>query len=120
MNTSWIAAALAALGLTGAPAMAETATSTSPVRLLVERSGASVTLRLEGAAAATTDVTYDLAVDGASTVRQKGRATLTPQGAEPLVRVSINADRPWRAALTVTANGRTFEETRASTDAVTR
>ena len=68
---------LAALGMTTAATGAVgAATTDGPVALGIDKQGALVTLVVSGAAAAATDVTYELDVVGASTLHQKGRATL--------------------------------------------
>ena len=90
----------------------------SPVRLTVERGEGTVTLRVSGAAVVPVDVTYQLDVDGASTLHQAGRARLAPRENETLVLATINADRPWRVILRVDAGGHRFEQTAASDMAV--
>lgn len=100
-------ALLAALGLTTA---AGATAPEGPVALAIDKQGTLVTLVVSGAATAATDVVYELDVVGASTLHQKGRATLVVNGKEQLVRATINGDRPWQATLRVTAGGKTFEQ----------
>lgn len=100
-----IVAALAAMGT----AAAGEAESGQPLRLVVERSPGQVTLLVQGSGLASPGVSYELDVDGASTVRQRGRATLVAGQQPTVVKVTINEGAAWRAVLRVD-DGRTRYE----------
>lgn len=76
-----------------------------PVRLEIEQAGADTTILVVGEAAEPVQATYELAVDGASTVRQSGNATLRPGTRTVVARVRIGGDAGWRAELRVTPRG---------------
>lgn len=107
---NWVHAAMVLLGAAGAGTASAAPVDSEPLHLLVERADNQVTLTVQGHAETAGVVSYELDVDGASTVRQRGRATLTPGGHQAFARVTIDEAKPWRAVLRVDAGGRHYEQ----------
>lgn len=94
-----LAVMLAMLGATEARAAAP------PVRIEVERAAGAVTILIVGAADQPLRARYDLAVKGASRLRQSGGVTLRPGHRVVAARVRIDDRAPWHAELEVTPEG---------------
>lgn len=105
-RTEAIVAALAGVGAAAAGA----AHPGQPLRLTVERSPGQVTLLVRGSGLAAPAVSYELDVDGASTVRQRGRAALASGQQPTVVRVTINEGAAWRAVLRVDDGRHRYEQ----------